>query len=46
MVVSAAQVETVVKQEFPQGIEGMDPSVVFVAVHKRLRSQNPTDKLR
>lgn len=44
MVVSAAQVEAVVKQEFPQGIEGLDPSVVFIAVLKRLRSQNPTDK--
>jgi hypothetical protein len=46
VVVTAAQVEAVVKQDFPQGIEGMDPGVVFVAVHKRLRSQNPTDKLR
>ena len=46
VVVSTAQVEAVVKQEFPQGIEGMDPSLVFVAVHKRLRSENPTDKLR
>jgi hypothetical protein len=40
VVVTAAQVEVVVKQEFPNGTEGLDPSVVFVAVHKRLRSQN------
>lgn len=44
MVVSAAQVVAVVKQEFPQGIEGLDPSAVYVAVLKRIRSQNPTDK--
>jgi hypothetical protein len=46
VVVTVAQVEAVVKEEFPNGIEMLDPSVVFVAVHKRLRSQNPTDKQR
>jgi hypothetical protein len=40
LVVTAAQVEAVVKLEFPNGTEGLDPSVVFIAVHKRLRSQN------
>jgi hypothetical protein len=38
--VTAAQVEEVVKQEFPDGTEGIDPATVFLAVHDRLRGQN------
>lgn len=40
LVVTAAQVEAVVKQEFPQGTEGLDPSEVFVTVLNRIRGQN------
>jgi hypothetical protein len=40
VVVTAAQVEAVVKEKFPNGIEGIDPSVVFLAVHERLHRQN------
>jgi hypothetical protein len=40
VIVTAAQVEAVVKEKFPNGIEGIDPSVVFLAVHERLQRQN------
>jgi hypothetical protein len=40
VIVTAAQVEAVVIQEFPNGTEGIDPGVVFVTVHQRLRRRN------
>ncbi|MGE3406441.1 MAG: helix-turn-helix transcriptional regulator [Pirellulales bacterium] len=42
--VTAAQVEAAVKQEFPQGTDGIDSSVVLTALIARFRSQNPPDK--
>jgi len=42
--VTAAQVEVAVRQEFPQGTDGIDSSVVLTALIARFRSQNPPDK--
>lgn len=38
--VTAAQVEAVVRQVFPNGTEGIEPGEIIMAVHDRLRSQN------
>jgi hypothetical protein len=38
--VTVAQVEGVVKEKFPNGIDGKDPTEVFLAVHERLQRQN------
>ncbi len=46
LVVTAAQVEAVVKQEFPQGAEGLDPSEVFVTVLERIRGRNSSGSER
>lgn len=40
VIVTATQVEAVVKELFPEGTEGIDPGEVFLAVHKRLRRQD------
>jgi len=40
VVVTVAQVERVVRELFPTGIEGTDPGTVFAAVLKRLRRQD------
>lgn len=37
VVATAAQVERVVKEEFPKGVQEIDPGVVFAAVLNRLR---------
>lgn len=37
---SSAQVETVVKELFPQGTDGMDPGEIIRAVFLRIRRQN------
>lgn len=42
--VTAAEVEPVVKEMFPEGTVGIDPGEVFLAVFKRLQRQNPPDK--
>jgi hypothetical protein len=40
VVVTAAQVERVVREEFSTGIEGKDPGEIFAKVHKRLKRQH------
>lgn len=42
---TAAQVEAVVNELYPTGIDGIDPGKVVGAIIERLRGQNPTDKV-
>jgi len=42
--VTTAQVEAAVRQEFPQGTDGIDSGMVLTALIARFRSQNPPDK--
>lgn len=44
VIVTAAEVESVVKELFPEGTVGIDPGEVFLAVFKRLQRRNPPDK--
>jgi hypothetical protein len=41
IVTTVAQVEAAVKEDFPQGIEGVEFAIVFHKVYQRLRRQNP-----
>ena len=40
VMVTFAQIEPVIKELFPDGIEGIDPGEVFLAVLKRFQRQN------
>ena len=42
--VTAAEVEPVVKEMFPEGTVGIDPGEVFLAVFKCLQRRNPPSK--
>lgn len=43
LVVTVAQVESAVQQEFPNGIENVNPVDLFTKVRKRIQSQNSAD---
>ena len=42
---TAAQVETVVNELYPKGIDGIDPATVIAEIIGRSRRQNPADKV-
>ena len=46
IVATAAQVEAAVKEDFPQGTEGVEFAIVFHKVYQRLRRQNAGDSVQ